>query len=89
MIQLFYYQDLSRKADSTLPEKINTVSITVPDNGSYFLSPADLQPFPAKAVIGISIARGSQNEAILPLSRKRVFYFSSASASTTPLPVVQ
>ena len=89
LIQLFYYKDLSKKADSTLPDKINTVSITVPDNGQYFLTASDLAPFPAKAVMGITIARGSQNQAILPLSRKRIFYFSSASVSTTPLPVTQ
>jgi hypothetical protein len=89
LIQLFYYKDLSKKADSTLPDKINTVSITVPDNGSYFLTAQDLEPFPANAVMGITIARGSQNEAILPLSRKRIFYFSSASVSTTPLPVMK
>jgi hypothetical protein len=87
VVQLFYYKDLSLKADSTLPQKINTVSITVPDNGSYFLTPSDLAAFPAKAVMGITIARGTQNEAILPLSRKRIYYFSSASVSTTPLPV--
>lgn len=89
MIQLFYYKDLSKKADSTLPDKINTVSITAPDNGQYFLTANDLEPFPAKAVMGITIARGSQNQAILPLSHKRIFYFSSASVSTTPLPVTQ
>ena len=89
LIQLFYYNELSRKADSTLPAKINTVSITVPDNGHYFLSPKDLGSFPPNAVMGITIARGSQNEAILPLSRKRIYYFSSASVSTTPLPVSQ
>ncbi len=87
LIQLFYYADLSAKADSTLPARIGTVSITVPDNGNYFLTPKDLGPFPAHAVIGITIARGTQNEAILPLSRKHIFYFSSASVSTTPLPV--
>lgn len=89
MIQLFYYKDLSRKADSTLPESIPTVNITAPDNGHYFLSAGDLESFPLKSVVGITIARGSQNEAILPLSRKRIFYFSSASMSTTPLPVTQ
>jgi hypothetical protein len=85
MIQLFYYSTLSRKSDSTLPEKISTVSITVPDNGSYFLSKNDLSAFPANAFIGITIARGTQNESILPVSRKRVYYFSSASVSTPPV----
>jgi hypothetical protein len=89
VIQLFYYDELSKKADSTLPAKINTVSFTVPDNGHYFLTPNDLLSFPAKAIMGITIARGAQNEALLPLSRKRVYYFSSASVSTTPLPVTQ
>jgi hypothetical protein len=85
VVQLFYYSDLSRKADSTMPEKISTVNITVPDNGKYNLSKADLSVFPKNAYIGITIARGTQNEALLPLSRKRVYYFSSASVSTPPV----
>lgn len=89
LIQLYYYNILSRKADSTLPEKISTVNITVPDNGSYFLTKTDLNPFPSNAYIGITIARGTQNEAILPLSRKRVYYFSSASVSTPPVKLVK
>jgi hypothetical protein len=87
MIQLFYYATISRKADSSMPEKISTVNITVPDNGHYFLSGSDLSAFPRNAYIGITIARGTQNEAILPLSRKRVYYFSSASVSTPPIRV--
>ncbi|HVU85082.1 MAG TPA: hypothetical protein VHC50_09585 [Puia sp.] len=89
LIQLFYFSDLSRKADSTLPDKIETVSITAPDNGQYFLTPGELAAFPVKSVMGITIARGSQNQAILPLSHKRIFYFSSASVSTLPLPVTE
>ena len=85
MIQLFYYNTLSRKSDSTLPVNISTVSLTVPDNGSYFLTKTSLSAFPRNAFIGITIARGTQNEAILPLSRKRVYYFSSASVSTPPV----
>ncbi len=87
MIQLFYYATISRKADSSMPEKISTVNITVPDNGHYFLSGSDLSAFPRNAYIGITIARGTQNEAILPLSHKRVYYFSSASVSTPPIRV--
>ena len=89
LIQLFYYSDLSRKADSTLPSKIATVNITVPDNGSYFLTKSDLCSFSPHALIGITIARGTQNEAILPLSHKRVYYFSSASVSTPPVKLIQ
>jgi hypothetical protein len=85
LIQLFYYSTMSRKSDSSLPEKISTVSLTVPDNGHYYLSTNDLGVFPRNAYVGITIARGTQNEAILPLSRKRVYYFSSASVSTTPV----
>ena len=87
VIQLFYYSALSRKADSTMPDKISTVNITVPDNGRYYLSYSNLSAFPENAYIGITIARGTQNEAILPLSRKRVYYFSSASVSTPPVRV--
>jgi hypothetical protein len=85
VVQVFYYSALSKKADSTMPNKISTVNITVPDNGRYYLSQSDLSAFPKNAFIGITIARGTQNEAILPLSRKRVFYFSSASVSTPPV----
>jgi len=89
IIQLFYYNTLSRKSDSTLPEKISTVNLTVQDNGNYFLSQNDLRVFPGHAFIGITIARGTQNEAILPLSRKRVYYFSSSSVSTPPVRLTQ
>jgi hypothetical protein len=85
VVQLFYYSALSKKADSTMPDKIATVNITVPDNGRYYLSQSELNVFPTNAYIGITIARGTQNEALLPLSRKRVFYFSSASVSTPPV----
>jgi hypothetical protein len=87
VVQLFYYNVLSRKGDSTMPEKISTVNITVPDNGKYYLSATDLNVFPRNAYIGITIARGAQNEALLPLSRKRVYYFSSSSVSTPPVRV--
>jgi hypothetical protein len=89
LVQLYYYSSLSQKADSTLPSNISTVSLTVPDNGSYFLTKNDLSAFPCNAYIGITIARGTQNEALLPLSRKRVYYFSSASVSTPPVKLIQ
>ena len=89
IIQLFYYSSLSLKGDSTLPDKISTVNLTVPDNGNYYLTKTDLSSFPCNAFIGITIARGTQNEAILPLSRKRVYYFSSASVSTPPVKLIQ
>jgi hypothetical protein len=85
LIQLFYFSNLSRKGDSSLPENISTVNITVPDNGNYFLSKTDLRTFCPHAFIGITIARGTQNEAILPVSHKRVYYFSSASVSSCPV----
>ena len=88
MIQLFYYGSLSQKADSSLPAKIATVNLTVPDNGSYYLTKADLRAFSPHAFIGITIARGTQNEALLPLSHKRVYYFSSASVSTPPVKLI-
>jgi hypothetical protein len=89
LIQLYYYNKLSVQADSTLPDQINTVNITVPDNGSYRISSKELGPFPVKSYIGISIARGTQNQALLPVSKKRVYFFSSASLSTPPLRVSQ
>jgi hypothetical protein len=89
MIQVYYFSTLSLKGDSSLPEKISTVNLTVPDNGTYFLSKSDLKTFPVHAYIGITIARGTQTEAILPISHKRVYYFSSASVSTPPVRLAQ
>ena len=85
MIQVYYFSTLSLKGDSSLPQSISTVNLTVPDNGTYYLSKSDLNSFPVNAYVGITIARGTQNEAILPISHKRVYYFSSASVSTPPV----
>ncbi len=85
IIQIYYYEGLSYANDSTLPAHINTINYTVPDNGSYNISSSDLQRFPPKSYVGITIARGTQNVVVLPLSKKRVFYFSSSSVSTPPL----
>ncbi len=89
LVQLYYFSSLSRKSDSTLPTNITTYTITVPDNGNYVLTKSDLSSFPCNAFIGITIARGTQNEAVLPLSHKRVYYFSSASVSTPPVKLIQ
>jgi hypothetical protein len=88
-IQMIYYSALSQLADSVMPENIPTVNLTVPDNGSYFLSKSDLHSFPPHAYIGITIARGTQNEAVLPISRKRIYFFSSASVSTPRVKITQ
>jgi hypothetical protein len=85
IIQVYYYADLSRQNDSTLPAQIKTLTYTVPDNGNYILPAHDLQVFPAKSYISVAIARGTQTEVVLPISKKRVFYFSNSSASTPPL----
>ena len=88
IVQIYYYPNLSHYSDSTLPSDIKPLNFTVPDNGRYSISTADLQRFPGKSFVGISIARGTQNVAMLPISLKRVYIFSSSSASTPPLLVV-
>jgi len=85
IIQIYYYEALSHNSDSTLPAHINTVSFTVPDDGSHTIVSSDLKTFPPKSYIGISIARGTQSESMLPISKKRIFYFSNSSASTPPV----
>jgi len=85
IIQVFYYEGLSHASDSTLPAHIETLNFTVADNGLYTIIADDLKIFPAKSYIGISIARGTQNESVLPISKKRIFYFSNSSASTPPV----
>ena len=85
IIQIYYYDGLSETNDSSLTKHIDTKNYTVADAGSFTIAAHDLQSFPVKSYIGISIARGTQNVVVLPISRKRVFYFSNSSASTPPL----
>jgi len=85
IIQIYYYEVLSHASDSTLPDHINTVEFTVPDNGSHTILSTELKMFPVKSYIGISIARGTQSVSVLPISKKRIFYFSNSSASTPPV----
>jgi hypothetical protein len=88
IIQVYYYPNYSQANDPSLPNSIKPLQYNAPDSGSFTVPVSDLQRFPIKSVIGISIARGTQNTAVLPLSRKRVYIFSSSSASTTPLQVI-
>jgi hypothetical protein len=87
IIQVVYFPVLSKASDSTLPAEIKALSYTVPDSGSFSISSNDLIRFPPGSFIGISIARGSQSVAVLPQSKRRVFFFSSSSASTPALKV--
>jgi hypothetical protein len=85
IIQVYYYEKLSHESDSTLPAHINTLEFTVPDDGSHTIVADDLKVFPPKSYIGLSIARGTQSVSVLPISKKRIFYFSNCSASTPPV----
>jgi hypothetical protein len=88
VIQVYYYPNFSQGNDPALPASVKPLQYNVTDNGNFTVPVSDLQRFPINAVIGISIARGTQNSAILPLSKKRIYFFSSSSASTTPLKVI-
>jgi len=85
IIQMYYYSDLSQDNSPDLPQQVKTLNFTVADNGSYTISKKSLNTFPLKSYVGITIARGTQNQAVLPVSKKRIFYFSNSSASTPPL----
>ncbi len=88
IVQVYYYPNLSQHSDSSLPKDVKPLNYTTIDNGSFTVSPPDLMRFPLNSFVGISIARGTQNVALLPISQKRVYFFSSSSASTVPMQVV-
>jgi hypothetical protein len=88
IVQIYYYPNLSLARDSSLPKDVKSLNYTTVDNGSFVVPPPDLMRFPLNSFIGISIARGTQNIALLPISLKRVYFFSSSSASTVPIQVV-
>jgi hypothetical protein len=87
-IQVYYYPNYSQANDPSFPASIKPLQYNVTDSGSFAIPLQDLQRFPTNSVIGISIARGTQNIAVLPLSKKRIYLFSSSSASTVPMKVV-
>ena len=62
-----------------------SISYTVPDNGTYTISAADLQRFQVRSTITITFARGTVNSAVLPVSKMRVFYFATSSVQSTDI----
>ena len=85
-IQIQYHAATSRFLnDASLPPNDTTVTYIVPDNGSYTISSKDLRRLKPNSIVTISVGRGSAVEAILPISRKRIFYFATSSLSSVAL----
>lgn len=84
-IKIWYNAGRSRfLSDSTLPATDTVLSYIVPDNGSYTISLGDLQKLKVNSLVTFSIGRGSTSIAVLPISKKRVFYFTTSSVSSFP-----
>jgi hypothetical protein len=85
-IKIFYKGVESRfLSDSTLSSYDTTLSYIVPDNGSYTISSTDLQKLKRNSLVTLTIGRGSQIQAVLPVSLKRVFYYATSAVSTYTL----
>ena len=88
-IQIMYNATVSRfMHDATLPPNDTTVIYIVPDNGSYTISSTELQRFKPNSIINISIGRGSILAAVLPISKKRIFYYATSSLSSLSLTLI-
>jgi len=89
-IQLKYSAKLSQylSGDNTLPATDNTLSYTVPDNGSYTIPSSALQVFKNNSYVWLSLGRGAQAQAILPVSHQNVYFFTAASGTTNILNVL-
>jgi len=87
MIKVWYTAKVSRflSGDNTLPTTDRTLTYTVADNGSYTIPTADLQGFKANSYIWISLGRGDQVKAVLPISHQNVYYFTASSGSTNAM----
>jgi hypothetical protein len=89
VIKLWYNSSASRFLnDSTLPAKDTALTYTVPDNGSYTIDSTDLKRLKPHSYVTLSLGRGSEVSAVLPVSRRRVFYFATASETSTPVTLI-
>lgn len=86
-IQLTYDSVLSRFNDSALVRSIAPLTYTVPDNGSFTISASALQVFPTNGYVTISMARATQYVDVLPVSKKSVWFYGTATLQTPPLVV--
>jgi hypothetical protein len=88
-IKIWYSAAMSRfLSDPTLPSQDTALSYTVPDNGTYTISSSDLQRLHRNSLVHVSLGRGSQAQAVLPLSKKRIFYYATASSSSPTITLV-
>jgi hypothetical protein len=89
VIKIWYNAAASRFLnDSTLPATDTTLTYTVPDNGSYTIDSTDLKRLKKNSYVTMSLGRGSEASAILPISKRRVFYFATASETSTPITLI-
>jgi hypothetical protein len=85
-IQIYYNAAASRfMHDPTLPATDTTFTYIVPDNGSYTLSTTQLQKFRVNSLITITLGRGSTLSAVLPVSKKRIFYYATSTMKSSPI----
>jgi hypothetical protein len=89
-IQVKYNAKLSRylSGDNTLPATDNTLSYTVADNGSYTIPSSALQAFKNNSYVWLSMGRGAQASAHLPVSGQNVYFFTAASGTTNIMNVL-
>ncbi len=85
-----YYKSVESRflSDSTLSANDTTLSYIVADNGSYTISSADLQKLKRNSLVTLEMGRGSQIQAVLPVSLKRVFYYATSAVSTYTLTLI-
>jgi len=84
-IKIWYNAGRSRFiSDSTLPANDTVLSYIVPDNGSYTINLGDLQKLRVNSLVTFSLGRGSTSITVLPISKKRIFYYTSSSVSSIP-----
>jgi hypothetical protein len=89
VITITYSAGMSRfLSDSTLPAQDLVATFTVPDNGTYTLTAANLQQFQKKSYVWIELRRGIQLDGVLPISHRHVFYLTVSSESSAPIYLV-
>jgi hypothetical protein len=88
-IKIWYNAKMSRILnDSTLPATDTVLTYTVPDNGAYTIDSSDLMKLRPNSYVTMSLGRGSQATAVLPVSGRKVFYYATSSESSGPITLI-
>jgi hypothetical protein len=68
--------------------KDTSLNYTAEDNGNFTISTNDLQKFKVGSIITVTFGRGSNVSAVLPISKKTIFYYATSSVQSSYITLI-